>query len=258
MQKKLFFNLTILFVMALVFSRFAVTTLMIMMSISAIYAVYKKDDGIPDSWSLSALFKNRALWGLSLVFMAVLLSGLNSEDKMAWLDQVRVKLPFIFLPLIFYVFNEIKQVHHEVMHRMLLFTMVSSSLWTLFVFFRDYENIQAGLGFGKAIPTLIDHIHYGIFLAYSVVSSYIFGLRSKDKLNRKVYTILGVYLFLFLHLIAVRTGLVLCYSGLIVVTLWYVIQQRKWTFGILALAMTIALPFLILVFVFDPYDLHLH
>ena len=45
--------------------------------------------------------QRKELWVLSLFFFIVLVSGLWSNDKQNWLNWVRIKLPYLFLPIAF-------------------------------------------------------------------------------------------------------------------------------------------------------------
>jgi O-antigen ligase len=48
-----------------------------------------------------AFFAQPLLWGMSLLFLLPLLSGLWSEDQQQWLSVMRIKLPLLLLPLAF-------------------------------------------------------------------------------------------------------------------------------------------------------------
>jgi len=49
---------------------------------------------------LTSLVGDRKLLPLTLVFLVVLGSGLYSQDTSAWMTAVRVKLPFLILPIL--------------------------------------------------------------------------------------------------------------------------------------------------------------
>src|SRR5712675_2253585 len=50
---------------------------------------------------LKKFFSSTLLWTISLLFLLPLISGLWSEDLSKWSQILRIKLPFLLLPLCF-------------------------------------------------------------------------------------------------------------------------------------------------------------
>ena len=57
----------------------------------------------------SNYFKRSELWVLSIFFWVVFISGLWSDDKTNWLNWVRIKIPYIALPLAFAAFSRLSE-----------------------------------------------------------------------------------------------------------------------------------------------------
>jgi O-antigen ligase len=213
---------------------------MIALTVFAIFEAQKST-----SFSFRAFMKDKAFSGLFLVFVAVLLSGINSEDHQQWLLQIKLKLPFIFLPFAFYIFRPwIDQKFHRWIHFAFITTALLSTFHVIGMFLIDKEAITASIGKGKSFPTPLDHIHYSIMLAYAVVSAAIFAIFESNKTHKWVLFLLSAYVFGFLHFLSVRTGLALSYAGLGLTLIWYVFTNKNYLLGLGIAAFLFAIPFI--------------
>ena len=212
---------------------------MILMAILAIFEARERSD-----FRISSFLKNISYSGLILVFGIVLLSGINSEDSTEWIKQVKLKLPFLILPLAFYVLKPVDKKAHRWIHLGLIGIVAVSSLQVIANFFLDYEVISSGINRGKSMPTPIDHIHYSIILGYATVSCFVLGLNEITKKWKGILFLLGIYLFGYCHFLSVRSGLVLCYAGIGVALIWYVMTRKKYMVGLSVFGVLVALPFI--------------
>lgn len=239
-KQKYFLSIAIVFVISLFYSRFMVSFCMIVFSIFAIYETLKWPH-----FSFRAFIKDKAFSGLCLVFIAILLSGFNSADHQQWLFQIRLKLPFLFLPFAFFVFRPwIDHKFHRWIHLAFIATAFLSTFHVIGNFWFDKETIIHGLGKGKSIPTPLDHIHYSIMVAYAVVSSAILAILSTDKKYKWTLFVVSAYLFGFMHFLSVRTGFVLSYAGIGLTLTWYVFKNKNYLLGLGIAAFLITIPFI--------------
>ena len=197
------------------------------------------------SFSVKAFISDKSFSALLVVFFAVFLSIVNSEDQNQWVHQIKMKLPFVFLPFSFYVFKPwIDQKFHKWIHLAFIATIFVSTFQVIGNFLLDKESITSSIGKGKSIPTPIDHIHYSIMLAYAVVSSALFAIFSSNKKEKWGIFALSAYLFAFMHFLSVRTGLALSYAGIGVILLWYVFSFKKYVLGLGIAALLVTIPFI--------------
>ena len=197
------------------------------------------------SFSFRSFIKDKSFSGLLLVFIAILLSGINSADTNEWLHQVKLKLPFIFLPFVFYVF---KPIIDKKLHKWIHFAFIAVAFLSTFhvisCFFQDKASIIEGLGKGRSIPTPLDHIHYSIMVAYALVSAAVLAILETDKKRRWSLVLVSAYLFAFMHFLSVRTGLVLSYAGIMLILVWYGVTHKKYLLGLGITAILVAIPFI--------------
>ncbi len=217
-----------------------VSVCMIAFTILAIIEAQKND-----SFSFRSFITDKSFAGLLLVFVAILFSGINSSDQQQWLLQIRLKLPFLFLPFAFFIFKPwIDQKIHRWIHYTFIAIAFLSTFDVIGSFLVDKEAILKGLGKGKSIPTPLDHIHYSIMVAYAVVSAAILAILEPIKKRRWILFSISIYLFAFMHFLSVRTGLVLSYAGIALTLVWYVITHKKYLLGFGIAAILAAIPFI--------------
>lgn len=227
-----------IFVISLIYSRFMVSVAMILVVILAIMKA--KEDY---RFSVISFAKDLPYSGLLLVFGVILLSGINSADSGAWMKEVKIKLPFLILPVAYYILRPVDQKTHRLIHYSLIGVILVSSIQVISNFIFDYEAISSGINKGKSIPTPIDHIHYSIILAYATVSCFVYSALENSKKWKVILFLVGVYLFGYCHFLSVRTGLALCYAGIGITLIWYVITRKKYLFGFVTAMGIMTLPF---------------
>lgn len=173
---------------------------------------------------------------ISILFI-VLLSGLNSDSLEFWSKQVRLKLPFLILPIIFVnlpKFNE-KQFARIIYSFLIVATI--AGLQTMINYALDYAYITERIHNGTPIPTTIHHIRFSILMALGVVSGiWLSYVQYTFKYNWEKYLIafLTIFLFIVAHVLSVKSGLACLYAALGVMSCYYIIQTRRfWLFAVI-------------------------
>ena len=232
--------LSLLFVVSLFYSK---AGLSISMGLFLLYGLWSQRLSLYAE--LKSFIKDKAFVGLTLVFFVYLLSGINSSDTGEWLKQVRIKLPFLLLPFAFFLIKTVSERDYKWIHIFLGLLGVLSAVPVLFYYFQNQETVLHALGSGQYLPTPIDHIHYSIILAYAACALLLLlvdGCIYKAKWEGWVSTTLIICLVGILHLLAVRSGLVILYLGLTFVCIWFVYSSKQHLKGVIGLAVIITIP----------------
>ncbi len=203
-----------------------------------------RERGTDVKQALIDFFKDKAFLGLTLVFLVYFVSGLNSEDHTEWIKQVRIKAPFLVLPLAFYFLNAINRSEHKWIHLWLGVVGVVSAVPVLFNFFNNQESLIRAIGQGHSIPTPIDHIHYSIILAYAALSLLLMVIdrRVSGGWEKWLAISLSIALAAVLHVLAVRSGIAILYLGLLYIVIWYVIKSKRYIIGAVTMAIIVITP----------------
>ncbi|MBL7713751.1 MAG: O-antigen ligase family protein [Chitinophagaceae bacterium] len=154
-------------------------------------------------------------WLLGMAWIGLYaLSYFWSSDIPYWTERVQVKFPFILFPLAFCFLRPLNNRQLQILSFGLMALAAGGCLYTLSFFFADPEKSISGYFYSQVLPTPAykDHIRFSIFIAWIVIWC-CFTFRKMDSPRQKAITAAAVIFFvLFLHLLAVRSGLLVLYT----------------------------------------------
>ena len=191
-------------------------------------------------------FQRKELLVLSLFFWIVLLSGFYSDDKTSWLNWVRIKLPYIALPLAFAPLQNLKGKQFVALVCGFILTLCISACAVLVNYAIHFKAITESFLRGNAIPMPNSHIRYTLMLAFAFFCSW-YLLEKKKHLfsagEKWLQGFLLVFLFIALHVLTVRSSLFALYLGICFLLLRVIFIQRHFVWGSLALLVLVATPY---------------
>lgn len=198
--------LCVLFVPSILYVRSGITIIYVLWSLLARYrAIY---GGIRPKIGSS-------IW-LGLIFIAVLISGFNSENIAIWSVQLRIYAPFALMPIVFGYLPKLKE---EDLLRLLYWVFIVMLVSAAIVCLDSLLSIASvtdQIRRGASIYTPIEHVKYSMFNAFVLLAMIWVYLRYKLKHRRLV--LLGILaLFIMMHWMATRSGLVISYTGLFII-----------------------------------------
>lgn len=188
---------------------------------------------------------NWRLWpvfgSLAVVFALHLLAGMQTEP--ANMDEYRfdlgLQLPFLILPLAFWFLPALPS---RYLRRLWLLLIVMTGLAAVGAFINyvlHIQQINESYIHSKVMPTEPDHIRFSVIITLAIAASV--ALLVHNAVNRMWrFGLIGtvVVLGLFLHLLAVRSGLMTFYVLGGVALFWLVVMQKRWRIaGLLAVSL---------------------
>lgn len=192
-------------------------------------------------------FKRSELWVLSFFFWIVFVSGLYSEDKNDWLNWVRIKLPYLFLPLAFAGIKKLSNRTFVAVLYAFIGTFFVSTTVILFHYYQDYRHITESFLRGSALAIPFSHIRYSLMLAFSFFGC-LYLLRQRlylfSNAEKYLQIFCAAFVFVALHILSVRSGLLALYLGLLFMVLQFLFAEKKWLWGTLLMASIVLLPYL--------------
>jgi O-antigen ligase len=187
------------------------------------------------------------IWVFSLFFLLYLIGVVYPGEISAWWTLTHVKIAFLIMPLSFAMLDPFTKKEYMMIVLSMVIMTIWSSIWVQVGYFENYYLFNESLGFGGSLPAPTNHIRYGVIVALSMLICLAFAIediRYKYPWERWLYGILAVYLFYFLHLLSVRSGLAIGYAGILLLCLLYIRHLRRWKqfamLGILVLAPLLA------------------
>lgn len=259
LRKNLFIFVLSVAMVCLIYSKFVLSMSLIGLLILIVF-LREKDSGyiIHINTKLFRRESYKKLWpwtGFLIYFLWIIMSILwSSGNYAAWFHEVVGKLSLLGIPFIFLFIPRLSPREILLVHTSFYLALASACIMVLMVYVPQYEDITLRIGRGRPIPTPIDHVRFSIMVAYAGLSLLYFGVKKlSDGFRPKSIRILlylgFLFFFIMTHVLAVRSGILLLYSGLILFIGHKIISQKSWKLGIIGLVGIILIPVLAYTFV---------
>lgn len=254
---------SIVLISSLTWSRFLVS-LGIWGIVAASLFVLKDENNVEKPFSLlnlrikslkiyfSNLLKNPIYIALTIPFFLVLISGLWSDDTTFWLKRVQLRLPFLIIPLVFANMPPFSKKHIYGLLEVALWTFCATIIVVLINYAFHTAEINKGLGEGRPMPYLKTHITFSIMASFVLMGGLHLwheGFYWKYTFEKKLLPILTIFLFIGLHFISVRSGLVSTYICLFVVLINLIFREKRYILGIFSFLTLISIPVIAYTFI---------
>lgn len=202
---------------------------------------------------LCTFLQTPLLWGMSLLLLIPLLSGLWSDDKQQWLDIIRIKLPLLFLPLAFAGPFVITKKQEELLAFIFITLITTGTLWCMYHYLQHTNEVNEGYLRAKSILTPLenDRVRFSWLVSVAILLAGWLAIE-KQKEKKTISVVLMIvtgWLVFFLHILAVRTGLFSFYLILLVSAIWLIIKKINRRYGISLLVLLFVLPLIAYFFI---------
>lgn len=197
--------------------------------------------------SFRRLFRQPALGLLCLLFVAALVSGLWSEDHRYWLERTRIRVPFVVLPWVFANLPPLERRHFQLVLYVLVWTLVALCLGIGLHFLLHFDAIMADMSRGQPVPVPRHHIRFNLILVTGILAGGWLWLEKfvvRWAWERRALAIGVVFLFGFIHVLSVRSGLLALYTALIFSLFRFIWHSKRWASGLFFLLALCLAPYL--------------
>ncbi|MFN8282807.1 MAG: O-antigen ligase family protein [Chitinophagales bacterium] len=184
----------------------------------------------PTKNQLSALFKNRLFLTTTIIAFIYLFSAIISSNKSDAFAAVKDKILFLFVPVSFYLltFSNVEKIAYKFTFG--ICAMVQAMYATTF-YVQNIKQTAIIYSIGNVLPVIkIHHVQIAVLIAITVLLLLSVVFDTIKKQVQYVAVFIAVVLFFFLHLFAVRSGLILVYLFLILYFSLQWIQLKKWNY----------------------------
>lgn len=177
--------------------------------------------------NIKSFAKQKSYLAITGIFLLFFISGLWSENTEYFLNRSRIKLPIFFLPFAFFAIPKLSK---EVMQRIFLgfiALFAFSVLWSIGLFLLDFSHYVEIYGKGQILPTPIHHVRYSIMVSIAAAMT-IYGIKIWKDISPILKKILWAIAFIFiiyLHVLAVRSGILTLYVALGCLLLIYIKEK---------------------------------
>ena len=184
----------------------------------------------------------KVIWGITLMLLPILISGIWSDHKDIWWNCVSNKLPFYTLFLgIPFAYSDMNGWRRLVYLYMIIIT--GGCCWSIFQYLQEPAVIEASYLKAKVIPTLSDGDY--VRFSWMVVISILLGIKAycneTGLMVKRLVLFLIILQIAFLHLLATKTGLLCLYSSGMIYLFYVISLQRKWKQGLIIIFAIVAI-----------------
>ncbi|MFK7946684.1 MAG: O-antigen ligase family protein [Saprospiraceae bacterium] len=244
-MQKIFFILCIAFIISFLSSSPALLTISLVSFFAlAVYDGFFNKD-FKTKWQ--NFISNKSYVAVTSIFVIIAYSGIYSELTPFYWDRVRVALPFLIVPFAFSSLPKLSERQYQLVLYFLLIAISIASFGTLANYLSDYAFYNKELGYGRPIPTPIHHIRFSLLIAFTItVGMWLFVKKVVYRYTWERWLILSLtgFLFIFIHILTVRSGIAVMYLTLFCLSLQYIFKTKRYILGGSVVLMIMAAPFL--------------
>ncbi len=179
-------------------------------------------------------------WGLAGLYLVMLVGVWQTEDWGYLLERLRIKLPLLLLPIAWAALLPRPTAPPRPTGLLLLCIFVSLVVGGVLVNYAlHFQEINALIVQAQPVPVpRHNHIRFSLLMALCAV----IGLHGGLQYRHWWLGALGAFLFIALHVLAVRSGLAAAYAGVGVLLVWRAIGLRRFRLLAIGLVALIVLP----------------
>ena len=240
-------------IVSLVFSPFLLTVSMIALLLLGLVEEIDKNNGKGKFRINKSLLvklkdweKNAAFLVISFYFLIVLFGVWQVEGDYTYLlERLRIKLPFIALPIAFLGLPRFSDRQIKGILYFLLVFITLTGIGISINYILNFELINQMLSQGKPMPTPRNHIRYSLLVGVSIIGGlYLIKEQYFFKNPKERYFIISLtaFLFLYIHILSVKSGILCLYVALGILCLQYIYLSKKYLFGMIIMVGLISLP----------------
>ena len=196
-------------------------------------------------------YERKDLLIFSIIFFLLFIGFFNSDNFGYIFERIKIKSPFLALPLAAASLSISRKGFYIILYTFICFTFCIT-VYTFLNYVIYYEQINTAYLMSKVMPTPMNHIRFSIILALAIYSTY-YLLKNNVSLVRFdqiILLIVGLFLFVFIHIYSVRSGLFALYGMIATEIVLFFIKEKSIKKIILIFASILF--FLILVYNLSP------
>lgn len=245
----LFFYLAALF--SLIYSPFTLSVSLIALCVLA-FIKWKNERGrldfFPDvaAWrKLMPPAPNYPIYALILIFALTLFAGWPVQEWDFWLDRLRTRLPLLLLPLAVVIHPPLSTREFNGLLYAFVLMLVFTCIGVGINYATHFEAVHDMIKQGQSIPVPRNHVRFSVLMAIGVVAG-IYLIQQKHywykPWENRVMIVMTAFLFIFIHILSVRTGLAALYLAMGALLLRYILVNKKYLTGALMMVALVLLP----------------
>ncbi|MBA2611799.1 MAG: O-antigen ligase family protein [Bacteroidetes bacterium] len=159
------------------------------------------EGGFKNKFSL--LRKNKFFWIISSLFLLHLVGMLYTQDIDSGLTDIRIKLPLLFLPMLFFSTKPLNEKEFKALLYCFLLGSFANTAWCLI-----YNYILHSTEAARNASRFMSHIRLGLYLNVAISCCFYFICVNAKMVNKLLFGVLMAYFIFVLYALGLASGLV--------------------------------------------------
>ena len=198
------------------------------------------------------------IFGFLLLFIMPFISGLWSSNVSDWLASVQNKVLLPALAWSYYLAPKLDSKRFAYLNLFQFGLVLLASVYSLMSYILHIDQLSHDYLKAKTLTVLLsdDHVQFSLLVFITIVMMIKDWPRFKILFPKSVLMIIAIgilWLFIYLHLLGAKTGILLSYFGILV----YWMYTSKWIYKVLALP-TIAILLVLAYLLFPTFKNRFH
>ncbi|OYU96318.1 MAG: hypothetical protein CFE21_07935 [Bacteroidetes bacterium B1(2017)] len=175
---------------------------------------------------------SKPFYSLALTFAILLPSILYSENHSYLFERWQIALPYLLLPIAFIKIPKLSTRRHFLLYESYFFFILLISLIAFVYYLFNQQLINQLYLESRVMPTIVSHhptlslmIVFAIYVSYWLYQSKRYY---KLPLEKNIFLLGGTFLFIFIHVFSVRSGLLALYVIILVELGRWIFQKKQY------------------------------
>ncbi len=169
------------------------------------------------------LKNNPVFWLLTLVFFAHAVGLFYTRNLSAGWDDVRTKLPMLFLPVLLFSSGPLSRKEYLWILRFFLFGCLTNTLWCIF-----YTHVLHQTEVLRNASRFMSHIRLGLYLNVAIGSVFYLYTSTVEKSRRILLILLAIYFVFCFYALGLASGMINFLILACVFSVVLIIRRRRW------------------------------
>jgi len=163
---------------------------------------------------------NKIFWILSSVFLIHLLGLINTTNIDLGLLDIRVKMPLMLFPLVFFSSKPLNKKETDLLFGLFIIGIILSSFWCIYYYYSHaLDDIREASRF-------MSHIRFGLYIILGICTLIDFIRRSEKIVDRIISIFIIIYFLGFMIYFGLVTGLIMLGMLSILFIIYLIIKQN--------------------------------
>lgn len=163
---------------------------------------------------------NKIFWILGSVFLLHILGLVNTTNMEAGLSDIRIKVPLLLLPLVFFSSKPLNKKELNLLLSLFVSGIVLSSFWCIYYY---YSHALIDM---RKVSRFMSHIRFGLFINMGICTLVYFIMESKKVIDKIISVFVSIYLLWFMLHFGFVTGLLMFGLVSVAFALYLIIKQN--------------------------------